>query len=292
MIQKRISQVLKERFGCKVYKLSLDGGMTCPNRDGTVGDGGCIFCGDAGSGEFAEKPCGSIAAQLERAKSRVAKKVKEGKYIAYFQSFTNTYAPLPYLERIYKEAIAPDDVVGLAIATRPDCLGDEVIDLLKKINQIKPLWVELGLQTINEKTAEDIRRGYKNEVFDRAVKRLQAAGIETVAHMIIGLPGETAEDAINTARHLSDLGIDGIKFHMLYVVRGTDLENDYLSGKFKTLSLDEYTEILKGCISVLKEDIVVHRLTGDGAKKDLVAPLWSGNKKKVLNHINKELGGL
>lgn len=292
MIQKRISQVLKERFGCKVYKLSLDGGMTCPNRDGTVGDGGCIFCGDAGSGEFAEKPCGSIAAQLERAKSRVAKKVKEGKYIAYFQSFTNTYAPLPYLERIYKEAIAPDDVVGLAIATRPDCLGDEVIDLLKKINQIKPLWVELGLQTINEKTAEDIRRGYKNEVFDRAVKRLQAAGIETVAHMIIGLPGETAEDAINTARHLSDLGIDGIKFHMLYVVRGTDLENDYLSGKFKTLSLDEYTEILKGCISVLKEDIIVHRLTGDGAKKDLVAPLWSGNKKKVLNHINKELGGL
>lgn len=284
--------MLKERFGCKVYKLSLDGGMTCPNRDGTVGDGGCIFCGDAGSGEFAEKPCGSIAAQLERAKSRVAKKVKEGKYIAYFQSFTNTYAPLPYLERIYKEAIAPDDVVGLAIATRPDCLGDEVIDLLKKINQIKPLWVELGLQTINEKTAEYIRRGYKNEVFDRAVKRLQAAGIETVAHMIIGLPGETAEDAINTARHLSDLGIDGIKFHMLYVVRGTDLENDYLSGKFKTLSLDEYTEILKGCISVLKEDIIVHRLTGDGAKKDLVAPLWSGNKKKVLNHINKELGGL
>ena len=284
--------MLKERFGCKVYKLSLDGGMTCPNRDGTVGDGGCIFCGDAGSGEFAEKPCGSIAAQLERAKSRVAKKVKEGKYIAYFQSFTNTYAPLPYLERIYKEAIAPDDVVGLAIATRPDCLGDEVIDLLKKINQIKPLWVELGLQTINEKTAEYIRRGYKNEVFDRAVKRLQAAGIETVAHMIIGLPGETAEDAINTARHLSDLGIDGIKFHMLYVVRGTDLENDYLSGKFKTLSHDEYTVILKGCISVLKEDIIVHRLTGDGAKKDLVAPLWSGNKKKVLNHINKELGGL
>ncbi len=284
--------MLKERFGCKVYKLSLDGGMTCPNRDGTVGDGGCIFCGDAGSGEFAEKPCGSIAAQLERAKSRVAKKVKEGKYIAYFQSFTNTYAPLPYLERIYKEAIAPDDVVGLAIATRPDYLGDEVIGLLKKINQIKPLWVELGLQTINEKTAEYIRRGYKNEVFDRAVKRLQAAGIETVAHMIIGLPGETAEDAINTARHLSDLGIDGIKFHMLYVVRGTDLENDYLSGKFKTLSLDEYTEILKGCISVLKEDIIVHRLTGDGAKKDLVAPLWSGNKKKVLNHINKELGGL
>ncbi len=290
MIQKTISQVLKERFGCKVYKLALDGGMTCPNRDGRVGTEGCIFCSDAGSGEFAEKPCGDIAVQLEKAKKRVAKKVKGGKYIAYFQSFTNTYAPLPYLRRIFTEAITSDDIVGLAIATRPDCLGEEVVALLTEINKIKPLWVELGLQTINEETAKYIRRGYKTEVFDLAIKRLKAAGIETVAHIIIGLPYETAEDAVNTAKHISDLGVDGVKFHLLYVSRGTDLEKDFLQGKFDTLSLEEYAKTLKKCVSVLREDIIIHRLTGDGVKKDLVSPLWSGDKKKVLNYINKQLG--
>ena len=289
MIQKTLSEHLKEKFGEKVYKLSLDGGMTCPNRDGTLGTRGCIFCSEEGSGEFAEKPCGDIALQLERAKEKVSKKIKNGKYIAYFQSFSGTYAPLSYLRQIYTEAIKPDDIVGLAIATRPDCLSPEVIHLLKEINSVKPVWVELGLQTVKDSTAEYIRRGYKTEVFDRGVKRLMEAGIETVAHIIIGLPGEDVEDAVNTAKHISDLGVNGVKFHLLYVSRGTDLEKEYNAGKFKTLSLEEYTEILKKCISVLRDDIIIHRLTGDGAKKDLIAPLWSGDKKTVLNHINKAL---
>lgn len=288
MIQKNLSEHLKEKFGCKVYKLSLDGGMTCPNRDGRVGDRGCIFCSDTGSGEFAEKPCGNIALQLENAKKRVAGKVKDGKYIAYFQSFTNTYAPLSYLKRIYTEAISPDFVVGLAIATRPDCLSDETVELLKEINKIKPLWVELGLQTSDNAVSKYIRRGYDTEVFDEAVKKLHAAGIETVAHVIIGLPDD---DPVKTAQHLSALPIDGVKFHLLYVSRGTDLHKDYLAGKLEVLSLEEYTEILKNCLSVLREDIIIHRLTGDGAKRDLVAPLWSGDKKRVLNYINKALGG-
>ncbi len=289
MIQKRLSEHLKEKFGCKVYKLSISGGMTCPNRDGKVGTRGCIFCSDMGSGEFAEKVCGDISAQLQRAKSRVAKKVKDGKYIAYFQSFTNTYADTDYLRKIFFEAITPEDIVGLAIATRPDCLPDEVIALLKELNSVKPVWVELGLQTVNEKTAEYIRRGYKTEIFDSAVARLKKAGIETVAHMIIGLPFESAEDCIATARHISELGADGIKFHLLHIIKGTDLEKEYAKGAFEALTLEEYTDILKSCISVLREDIVIHRLTGDGAKNSLVAPLWSGDKKRVLNYINKIL---
>lgn len=288
MIQKTISEVLKERFGCKVYKLSLDGGMTCPNRDGSVGERGCIFCSDKGSGDFAEAPCGNIALQLENAKKRVESKVRGGKYLAYFQSFTNTYAPLPYLKRIYTEAIAPEEVVGLAIATRPDCLSDEVIELLKEINQIKPIWVELGLQTADDEVGKYIRRGFNTEVFDSAVKKLSAAGIETVAHVIIGLP---EDDPVKTTKHISALPVSGVKFHLLHVISGTDLEKDYREGKFEALSLEEYTETLKKCVSVLREDIIIHRLTGDGAKRDLVAPLWSGDKKRVLNHINKALGG-
>ncbi len=292
MIQKRLSEHLKEKFGCKVYKLSLDGGMTCPNRDGSVGKRGCIFCSETGSGEFAERSCGDISAQLERAKLRVAKKVKDGKYIAYFQSFTNTYAEISYLRKIFFEAIAPDDIVGLAIATRPDCLPDEVIELLKEINAIKPLWVELGLQTVSDKTAEYIRRGYKTEIFDKAVMRLKDAGIETVAHMIIGLPLESAEDCIATAKHICDLGVNGIKFHLLHIIKGTDLEKEYLEGRVKVLSLEEYTDILKKCIAVLRKDIIIHRLTGDGDKKTLVAPLWSGDKKRVLNYINNALSNI
>lgn len=288
MIQKTLSQHLKEKFGQKVYKLSLDGGMTCPNRDGTVGERGCIFCSERGSGEFAETLCGNIAAQLEKAKKRVESKVKNGKYIAYFQSFTNTYAPIPYLRRIYTEAIAHDCVVGLAIATRPDCLSDEVISLLKEINDIKPLWVELGLQTKDNGVSEYIRRGYKTEVFESAVKRLRAAGIETVAHVIIGLPND---DPVKTAKYISDLGVDGVKFHLLHIIKGTDLEKEYEKGAVTPLTLEEYTEALKDCISALREDIIIHRLTGDGDKKTLVAPLWSGDKKRVLNYINKALGG-
>ncbi len=288
MIQKTISEVLKERFGCKIYKLSIDGGMTCPNRDGTVGTRGCIFCSDKGSGDFAEGFCGNITTQLERAKLRVAKKVKNGKYLAYFQSFTNTYGDIAYLRKIYFEAISPEDVVGLAIATRPDCLSDEVIELLKEVNALKPIWVELGLQTVNEGVADHIRRGYKTEVFNEAITQLKAAGIETVAHVIIGLPDD---DPVATAKYVSDVGVDGVKFHLLHIIKGTDLEKEYKKGAVTPLTLEEYTELLKKCISVLREDIIIHRLTGDGAKKDLIAPLWSGDKKRVLNHINSALGG-
>lgn len=288
MIQNTVSQHLKEKFGVKVYKLSLDGGMTCPNRDGRIGQKGCIFC-SAGSGGFAEKYSGNIICQIENAKAAVEAKCKSGKYIAYFQSFTNTYAPVSHLRKIFFEAISPEDIVGLAVATRPDCLPDETIALLTEINKIKPVWVELGLQTVNEKTAEYIRRGYKTEIFDRAVIRLKKAGIQTVAHMIIGLPGETASDAVKTARHISEMGVDGIKFHLLHVLKDTDLEKDYLLGKFNVLSLEEYTEILKECILALRKDIIIHRLTGDGPKRDLIAPLWSGDKKTVLNYITKVL---
>lgn len=288
-INNTLSKHLKEMFGCKVYKLSLDGGMTCPNRDGTVGSKGCIFCSEDGSGEFAEKCCGDIATQLENAKKRVESKNKGGKYIAYFQAFSGTYAEISYLKRIYFEAIQPDYIVGLAIATRPDCLSDDIINLLKEINAIKPVWVELGLQTSNDKVARYIRRGYPTCVFDQAVQKLKEAEIETVAHIIIGLPDD---DPIETTRHISELGVSGVKFHLLYILKNTDLEKEYLSGRLKILSLDEYTKLLIQCISVLRSDIVIHRLTGDGAKKDLVAPLWSGDKKRVLNHINKALESL
>lgn len=287
MYYRDLNGYLKEKFGCKVYKLSLDGGLTCPNRDGTVGTKGCIFCSDTGSGEFAEKPCGNIAEQLARAKARVGSKNKDGKYIAYFQSFTNTYGDIHYLERIYREAISPDYIVGLSVATRPDCISDDVIGLLRKINEIKPVSVELGLQTIHEKTAEYIRRGYKTEVFDDAVKRLKTAGIETVAHLILGLPGETLEMMFDTVRHVGRLGVDGVKFHLLYIIKGTDLETDYSAGLFWALGMEEYVDILEECIRLLPESTVIHRLTGDGAKRTLLAPLWSADKKKVLNYIKK-----
>lgn len=287
MFYNDLNSHLKSKYGVKVYKLSLDGGLTCPNRDGTVGTRGCIFCSDTGSGEFAERACGDISLQLERAKSRVEAKNRGGKYIAYFQSFTNTYGDIAYLERLYREAIAPDYIVALSVATRPDCLGDEVIALLSEINKIKPVSVELGLQTIHEKTAEYIRRGYKTEVFDHAVERLSAAGIDVVAHLIIGLPQETPEMICDTVRHVARLGVNGVKFHLLYVIKGTDLEADYNNGLFEVLSLEKYVDILEECIRLLPESVVIHRLTGDGAKRDLVAPLWSADKKKVLNYIKK-----
>ncbi len=288
MIQKTASQYFKERFDSKVYKLSLDGGMTCPNRDGTKGTGGCIYCSARGSGEFAEKGT-DIIKQLENAKARVSAKIKDGKYIAYFQSFTNTYAPLEYLRRIYNEAISPSDVVALSVATRPDCLPDDVIELLAEINTVKPVMVELGLQTSNDATAEYIRRGYKTEVFADAVKRLKAAGLEVIAHIIIGLPNETEENMVATAKYISDCGVDGVKFHLLHILKDTDLCKEYNEGKVKALSLEEYTDILIKCLSALREDIIIHRLTGDGAKRDLVAPLWSADKKRVLNYINKRI---
>lgn len=284
---KTLSQHYKETFGCKVYKLSLDGGFTCPNRDGTLGTGGCIFC--TGSGEFAEGGPDPIPVQLERAKSRVRDKNKNGKYMAYFQAFTNTYAPVEQLRRLYYAAIAPEEIVGLSIGTRPDCLGEEVVALLGEINAIKPVSVELGLQTIHETTARYLRRGYEGPVYYDAVRRLKAAGIDVVTHIILGLPGETEEMMLETTRGAVAAGTDGVKFHLLHVLRGTDLAGDYGEGKFSCLTLEEYGELLKKCVDLLPDSIVVHRITGDGAKKDLIAPLWSADKKRVLNYLHRIL---
>ena len=286
---KTLNQHYRERFGCKVYKLSLDGGFTCPNRDGHLGHGGCIFCSGMGSGDFAEGGPDPIALQLERAKARVSAKIKDGKFIAYFQAFTSTYAPVPHLRQLYCDAIRDDSIVGLAIGTRPDCLGEDVIGLLAEINAQKPVTVELGLQTVHAPSVRYIRRGYDNAVYFDAVRRLKAAGIEVVTHIIIGLPGENAEMAAETTRQAVAAGTDGVKFHLLHVLRGTDLARDYEAGKFACLTLEEYAAALKLCIAQLPPHIVVHRITGDGAKKDLVAPLWSADKKKVLNYLSKVL---
>ena len=277
----------QERFGCKVYKLSLDGGFTCPNRDGTLGTGGCIFCD--GSGAFAEACQTTVTQQLEDAKTRVRKKVKDGKFLAYFQAFTNTYAPVERLRQLYEEAMAPEDIVGLAIGTRPDCLGEDVVALLQELNRKKPIFVELGLQTVHEETVRYIRRGYETPVYVDAVARLKKAGIHVITHIIIGLPGENGAMAVETTRHAVAVGTDGVKFHLLHVLRGTDLEKDFRAGKFTCLSLEEYGEILKSCIDILPQSVVVHRITGDGAKRDLVAPLWSADKKAVLNYLNRIL---
>ena len=274
-----------EKFGCKVYKLSLDGGFTCPNRDGTVSTGGCIFCSAYGGGEFAEFG-DDILTQLEKAKSRVEAKIKTGKFIAYFQSFTNTYAPRERLEKLFYEAIKPDYIVGLNIGTRPDCLPDETVALLKELNAIKPVAVELGLQTADDSVAEYINRGYKTEIYTDAVQKLKNAGIEVITHIIIGLPGD---DPVQTTKFAVDSGTDGVKFHLLHILKNTRLAAEYEAGRVEPLTLEAYTETLKNCISVLPPETVVHRITGDGAKRDLIAPLWSADKKKVLNYLNKEL---
>ena len=286
---KRVNEYYKQKFGCKVYKLSVDAGFTCPNRDGKIGYGGCIFCSAEGSGEFAEKQGKSISEQLENAKKRVERKMKDGKYIAYFQSFTNTYADIETLKKLYYEAIKPDFIVGIAIGTRPDCLDDNVIELLSEINKVKPVSIELGFQTSNEKTALYIRRGYDNEVYADAVRRLREKDIEVVTHIIIGLPKEKEEDAVKTTSFAVTCGTNGVKFHLLHILENTDIAKDYKAGKFKCLELSEYAHILKKCISVLDENTVIHRITGDGAKKNLIAPLWSADKKRVLNFLNKYL---
>ncbi len=283
-----LNSYLKERFGCKVYKLSLDGGFTCPNRDGTLDSRGCIFCSKGGSGDFAQSRSLSITEQLENAKALVSKKVKDGKYIAYFQAFTNTYAPVEELKSKYYEALNHPDIVALSIATRPDCLGEEVLLLLDEINKIKPVFVELGLQSIHENTAEYIRRGYSLETYDEAVERLHKINVNVVTHLIIGLPGETAEDMLESVKYVCKV-TDGIKLQLLHILDGTDLAEEYKQGKIKTLTLEEYTEIIRKCVEIIPENVVVHRLTGDGAKRDLIAPLWSADKKKVLNTINKAL---
>ena len=285
-----LNQYLRDTFGCKVYKISINAGFTCPNRDGTLGENGCIFCSRGGSGDFAESAESSITEQIESGKHRVEKKIKDGKYIAYFQAFTNTYAPVDILEKKFTEAIEHPDIVAISIATRPDCLPDEVIELLERLNKTKPIFVELGLQTIHEKTAEYIRRGYTLDVYDSAVSRLKAAGINVVTHVIIGLPFETKADILKTVDYVCKAGTDGIKLQLLHVLKNTDLAKDYESGKFEVLSLEEYIDILKACVEIIPRNVVIHRLTGDGAKKDLIAPLWSGDKKNVLNKIHTALG--
>lgn len=279
---------LKRKYGKKLYKLSVAGGFTCPNRDGTIGYGGCIFCSGEGSGEFAEKD-GDVLQQLERAKARVERKNRGGGYIAYFQAFTNTYAPAERLRKLYYEAISPPEINVLSVATRPDCIPDDTLELLAEVNRIKPVWVELGLQTVKEETVKYIRRGYGNDVFDDAVRRLKEAGIEVIVHMILGLPGESANDMVETAEYIGRSGADGIKLQLLHVLKGTDLEKEYLAGKFDCLSLSEYTDIVIECLKVLPPEMVIHRITGDGPKRELIAPEWSGDKKRVLNFMNKAL---
>lgn len=278
---------LKQRYGTKIYKLSLDGGMTCPNRDGKLDTRGCIFCSAGGSGDFAADRRRSITEQIESAKTLISQKqTKDGKYIAYFQAFTNTYETVSYLRNIFYEAIMNEDIVALSIATRPDCLSKDILALLKELNEIKPVWVELGLQTIHEETAKFIRRGYSLPVFDQAVKELDSIGIEIIVHVIIGLPNETLHDLLDTIHHITNLPIHGIKLQLLHILKGTDLA-DYLD-EFHILTLEEYLDTLVACIEHIPPKIVIHRITGDGPKALLLAPTWSGNKKLVLNSIQKK----
>ncbi len=279
-----LNRCLREQFGEKVYKLALDGHFTCPTRDGTKGIGGCIFC-SGGSGDFSVQVDDNTKLAIDRAKSLVADKGAE-KFIAYFQRFTGTYAPIERLRKLYSEIIEYPEIVALSIGTRPDCLDENVIRLLSELNTVKPVWIELGLQTIHPETADYIRRGYPLNVFDEAVSCLLEKHIMVIVHMIIGLPGETSEMIRQTAEYIGRSGVQGIKFQLLHVLKGTDLEKDYNEGKFRTLTLDEYIHILENCIESIPADMVVHRLTGDGSKRNLIAPLWSADKKRVLNEIS------
>ncbi len=294
-----LNEYLRDTFGCKVYKVSINGGFTCPNRDGTLDTRGCIYCSGYGSGDFAEDASLSVTEQIERGKKRIEAKmpkkinaatgVTSNKYIAYFQAFTNTYAPVERLRALFTEAINHPDIVAVSIGTRPDCLPENVLELLSELNQIKPIWIELGLQTIHEKSADYIRRGYALPVYDKAVEELNSRNIDVITHVILGLPGETREDMLETVRYVGKSGVQGIKLQLLHVIKGTDLEKDYNMGLFKCMTMEEYVDLIYTCISVLPKDIVIHRMTGDGAKKTLVAPLWSADKKRVLNALNKRL---
>lgn len=281
------NKYLREAFGDKVYKISLNAGFSCPNRDGKIDTKGCIFCSKGGSGDFAENKNLSITEQIENGKRRVEKKISSGKYIAYFQAFTNTYAPIEVLREKFYEAINHKDIVAVSIATRPDCLSDEVIDLLDELNKIKPVFVELGLQTIHEESAKYIRRGYTLDVYDDAVKKLKAIGVNIVVHIILGLPNESKNDMLESVDYVCRSGISGIKLQLLHILKDTDLAEEYEKGNIRALEFDEYLDIIKSCVEIIPKDIVIHRLTGDGAKKDLIAPLWSADKKRVLNAINK-----
>lgn len=282
-----VNDYIKETYGEKLYKISLNGGCTCPNRDGTLGSRGCIFCSTGGSGDFAASGILPIKEQLAFGKELVRGKYSGNGYIAYFQAYTNTYAPLEHLQKIFMEAISDPEVQILSIATRPDCLNDEVLDLLARLNQIKPVWVELGLQTIHPQTAEFIRRGYPLSVFEEAVSALSARGIQVITHVILFLPGETRTDMLDTIRYLNHLPIHGIKLQLLHILKHTDLADYYEETSFHVPDMEEYFEVLSDCISHLRPDMVIHRLTGDGPKSLLIAPLWTGNKRYVLNSLQK-----
>ena len=280
---------LKQTYGEKVYKITLNGKMTCPNRDGTIGKGGCIFCSAQGSGDFAGAADMTITEQLAAGKQELRQKRPVHSYIAYFQAFTNTYAPVAYLEQIYMEAIRDPEVKILSIATRPDCLGGDVLDLLDRINQIKPVWIELGLQTIHPQTASFIRRGYDLPVFERAVRELRRRGITVIVHTILCLPGETREMKFETLDYLNHTDIQGIKLQLLHILKGTDLAYEYQKQPFWSPSMEEYIELLSDCIARLNPAITIHRLTGDGPKDLLIAPLWTSNKRTVLNTLHSHL---
>ncbi len=282
-----INDVLKKEYGQKVYRISLDAGMTCPNRDGTLGMGGCIFCSEGGSGDFAESRRLSIAEQLKAGKEKVRKKVKScNLFIAYFQAYTNTYASIDYLRKVYYEALEDEEVAILSIATRPDCLNGDVLALLKEINEIKPIWVELGLQTINQTSVEFINRGYKNVVYKEAVQNLNAIGIKVITHLILYLPNETIDDMLASLDYAVECGTWGIKLQLLHVLKGTRLHQIYEKTSFYIPSLEEYTDTVIKCLKRLPEEVVVHRITGDGPKKLLVEPTWTADKKRVLNYMN------
>ena len=277
----------KSRFGCKVYKLSLDGGFTCPNRDGTAGTGGCTFCAGGSGGRFCVKG-DDIAAQIQKAKQFVEKKGAQ-KYIAYFQAYTSTYAPCDKLRELYYKAIEPEEIVALSVATRPDCLSEEVLKLISEINSIKPVFIELGLQTSNEKTAARINRCYDNSVYEKAVKELKNRNVNVVTHLIFGLPDESQSDMLESVKYALRCRTDGVKFHMLNVLKGTALEQEYLQGKFDLMSREEYADLIAKAVALLPENVVVHRLTGDGDKRDLLAPDWVADKKRTLNLINQKI---
>ncbi|MGI6095325.1 MAG: TIGR01212 family radical SAM protein [Lachnospiraceae bacterium] len=281
--------MLKECFQEKVYKVALNGGMTCPNRDGALDTRGCIFCSAGGSGDFAGDKNQSITQQIEEQKSRIQKKRSADKLIAYFQAYTNTYAPTAYLERLYKEAISHPDVVALSIGTRPDCLGEDVLDLLTELQKEKPVWIELGLQTIHERTARYIRRGYPLSCFEEAVSQLRKRQIPVIVHTILGLPGEAREDILQTIKYLNAKDIQGIKLQLLHVLKGTDLAIDYQEKKFSVYTMEEYIDLVINCLEYLSPDIVIHRLTGDGPRDLLIAPVWSSAKRTVLNTLHHEM---
>lgn len=284
-----LDYMLRQMFGEKIYKVTLNGGMTCPNRDGKLGERGCIFCSAGGSGDFAASASLSITEQIRQQIQMLSAKRPIHKYIAYFQAYTNTYAPVEYLERIFTEAIQNPDICAISIGTRPDCLEEPVIRLLSRLNQIKPVWVELGLQTIHEHTARYIRRGYPLSCFEDAFERLQGEGLETIVHTILGLPGESREDILRTMDYLSRKQIQGIKLQLLHVLQGTDLAADYLAGKFQVLDREEYLDLVADCLEHLDPSIVIHRVTGDGPKDLLIAPLWATRKREVLNLLHHRL---